>query len=164
QSVIFLLDCGRRMRADDTEHGIGATHFDQALNALMLLAYVALSKGDAVGAMTFGSPEALLKRFPLRKGRRSLDALMAELTDVEPPPPFSDYGRAAAEAIRRHRKRGLLVLITNCRDEDAAELQIALELLRSRHLVVLANLREEIVGRIAGQPLDTESSPLETAA
>ena len=29
---MFLLDCGRRMRADDTQHGIGATHFDQSLD------------------------------------------------------------------------------------------------------------------------------------
>jgi uncharacterized protein (DUF58 family) len=164
QSVMFLLDCGRRMRADDTQYGIGATHFDQALNALMLLAFVALSKGDAVGAMTFGTPVESEKRFAPRKGRQSLNALMAELSDVEPSPTFSDYSRAAADLIRRHRKRGLLVLITNCRDEDSTELAGALTLLRSRHLVVLANLREQIVGRIADQPLETEQSALEVAA
>lgn len=164
QSVMFLLDCGRRMRADDTQHGVGATHFDQALNALMLLAFVALSKGDAVGAMTFGTPERMEKLFAPRKGRQSLNALMAELGDVEPTPTFSDYARAAADSIRRHRKRGLLVLITNCRDEDATELAGALSLLRSRHLVVLANLREQIVRQIAGQPLADEASALEAAA
>jgi uncharacterized protein (DUF58 family) len=164
QSVMFLLDCGRRMRADDTQHGVGSTHFDQALNALMLLAFVALSKGDAVGAMTFGTPDHMERRFAPRKGRRSLNALMAELGDVEPTPTFSDYTRAAADSIRRHRKRGLLVLITNCRDEDATELSVALGLLRSRHLVVLANLREKIVGQIADQPLATEQSGLEVAA
>jgi uncharacterized protein (DUF58 family) len=164
QSVMFLLDCGRRMRADDTQHGVGGTHFDQVLNALMLLAFVALSKGDAVGAMTFGTPDHMEKRFAPRKGRQSLNALMAELGDVEPTPTFSDYARAAADSIQRHRKRGLLVLITNCRDEDATELSVALGLLRSRHLVVLANLRERIVGQIADQPLETEQSGLEVAA
>jgi uncharacterized protein (DUF58 family) len=164
QSVMFLLDCGRRMRADDAQHGVGATHFDQALNALMLLAFVALSKGDAVGAMTFGTAELMEKRFAPRKGRQSLNALMAELGDVEPSPTFSDYTRAAADSIRRHHKRGLLVLITNCRDEDSTELAGALNLLRTRHLVVLANLREQIVGEIAEQPLATERSALEVAA
>ena len=164
QSVMFLLDCGRRMRADDTQHGIGATHFDQALNALMLLAFVALSKGDAVGAMTFGTPQSLEKRFAPRKGRISLNALMAELSDVEPAPIFSDYSRAAADSIRRYRKRGLLVLITNCRDEDSTELAIALNLLRTRHLVVLANLREQVVGQIAEQRLASDQSALEVAA
>jgi uncharacterized protein (DUF58 family) len=88
QSVMFLLDCGRRMRADDTQHGVGTTHFDQALNALMLLAFVALSKGDAVEAMTFGTPDRMDKRFAPRKGRQLLNALMAELGDIEPTPTF----------------------------------------------------------------------------
>ena len=37
QCVLLLVDCGRRMRADDRRRGIGATHFDQVLNAVMLL-------------------------------------------------------------------------------------------------------------------------------
>ena len=74
QSVMFLLDCGRRMRADDTQHGIGATHFDQSLDALMLLAFVALSNGDAVGAMTFGTAGRRSKSASRRAkaGKRSM--------------------------------------------------------------------------------------------
>lgn len=164
QSVMFLLDCGRRMRADDTEQGIGATHFDQSLNALMLLAFVALSHGDAVGAMTFGTAPQAQKSFAPRKGRSALNALMAELAEVEPSPTFSDYGLAATDLLRRQRKRGLLVLITNCRNEDAPELSAALRLLRTRHLVVLANLREQIVAQIEAQALVTEDAALEVAA
>jgi uncharacterized protein (DUF58 family) len=164
QSVMFLLDCGRRMRADDTQSGIGATHFDQSLDALMLLAFVALSKGDAVGAMTFGTAAGMEKRFSPRKGRQTLNALMSELGDVEPSPTFSDYMIAAVDLLQRHRKRGLVVLITNCRDEDSAELGAAIRLLRTRHLVVLANLKEQIVGQIAAQPLSKPVSVLEVAA
>jgi uncharacterized protein (DUF58 family) len=164
QSVMFLLDCGRRMRADDTQQGLGATHFDQALNALMLLAFVALSHGDAVGAMTFGTPEGMEKRFAPRKGRQTLNALMAELGDAEPTPTYSDYTRAAADLIRRQRKRGLLILITNFRDEDAAELKAALRLLRSRHMVILASLREQVVGQITERPLTGPQSALDAAA
>ncbi len=130
QRVMFLLDCGRRMRSDDTQMNVGATHFDQALNALMLLAFVALKSGDAVGAMTLGTPENQEKRYAPRKGRQTLNALMAELGDVEPTLTFSDYTRAAADLIQRQRKRALVVVITNCRDEDAAELASALALLR----------------------------------
>ncbi len=164
QSVMFLLDCGRRMRADDTQSGIGASHFDQSLDALMLLSFVALSQGDAVGAMTFGTLPGDEKRFAPRKGRQTLNALMAELGGVEPSAVFSDYLGAAAELIRRRRKRGLVVLITNCRDEDAPELLAALTLLQSRHLVVVANLREQIVGQIAAQPLSRPQSVFEVAA
>jgi uncharacterized protein (DUF58 family) len=164
QCVMFLLDCGRRMRADDTQSGIGASHFDQSLDALMLLAFVALSHGDAVGALTFGTAAGGEKRFAPRKGRQTLNALMAELGDVEPAPVFSDYTAAAAELLRRQRKRGLIVIITNCRDEDAAELGAALGLLCTRHRVLVANLREEVVGAIAAQPLSRRESVLEVAA
>ena len=164
QSVLFLLDCGRRMRADDTQAGIGASHFDQSLDALMLLTFVALASGDAVGAMTFGTAPGQEKRFAPRKGRQTLNELMAELGDVEPSPVFSDYLDAAADVMRRQRKRGLIVIITNCRDEDAVELLAALRLLRSRHVVVIANLREQIIGALAAQPLSRPESVFEVAA
>ncbi len=50
QTVLFLLDCSRRMRAQDDD----LSHFDHALNAMILLAYVALRQGDAVGVQSFG--------------------------------------------------------------------------------------------------------------
>ncbi len=100
QSVLFLLDCGRRMRADDTQSGIGASHFDQSLDALMLLTFVALASGDAVGAMTFGTAVGQEKRFAPRKGRQTLNELMAALGDVEPSPIFSDYLEAAADVMQ----------------------------------------------------------------
>jgi uncharacterized protein (DUF58 family) len=164
ECVMFLLDCGRRMRAGDSQSGIGAGHFDQSLEALMRLASVALSSGDAVGVLTFGTPPGVGKRFAPRKGRQTLNALMAELGDVEPSPLFSDYTAAAADLMHHRRKRSLVVLITSCRDEDAAELAAALSLLGSRHRVVIASLREEIVGRIATQPLARPESVLEVAA
>jgi uncharacterized protein (DUF58 family) len=164
QYVMFLLDCGSRMRADDTQSGIGAGHFDQSLDALMLLAFVALSSGDAVGALTFGTSAGAEKRFAPRKGRQALNALMAEFGDAQPAPVFSDYTAAAADLMQRQRKRSLVVVITNCRDEDCAALAAALRLLSSRHRVVVANLREDIAGRIAAQPLSRRESVLEVAA
>jgi len=164
QDVTILLDCGRRMRADDTQHGIGATYFDQCLNALMLLAFVALSHGDAVGAMTFGVADGVQKRFAPRKGKQTLNALMAALADVEATSTFSDYEQIAAECLSQRRKRGLVVMITNSRNEDAPQLGAALALLRSRHIVILANLREEVVALIGDQALSKPESALECAA
>ena len=176
QTVMFLLDCGRRMRADDVVHqatgsqssgaqaSLSGSHFDQALDAVMLLAYVALSKGDAVGALTFGTPQEMQKRFAPRKGKLTLNSLMAELADVQPTPTFSDYAAAATDTLRRHRKRSLLIVITNCRDEDAGDLGEALRLLKTRHVVILANLREKVVDEIAEQDIGTEQRALEVAA
>jgi uncharacterized protein (DUF58 family) len=153
QCILLLIDCGRRMRADDRQGGVGSSHFDQVLNAIMLLSYVALHEGDAVGALTFGTPEAMRRSFSPAKGAHALNALMGELYDIQPTPTHSDYVAAASDLLQRHHKRALVILITNFRDEDSSELGLALQLLRSRHLVMLASLRERIIGELISQPL-----------
>jgi uncharacterized protein (DUF58 family) len=164
QCVLLLVDCGRRMRADDRDQGVGTTHFDQVLNAVMLLTYVALKQGDAVGAMTFGSPAGDERAFAPRKGTHTLNALMGEFYGVQPTPTHSDYVAAAQGLLRRHHKRALVIVITNFRDEDSTELGHALRLLRSRHLVLLASLRECVVRELIAQPLARESAAIEVAS
>jgi uncharacterized protein (DUF58 family) len=163
QCVMLLLDCGRRMRADDRRGAIGTSHFDQVLNAVMLLTYVALKQGDAVGAMTFGTPAGDERSVAPRKGAQALNGLMSQLYDVQPTPTHSDYLAAAQQLLKRHRKRSLIIVITNFRDEDSTELTHALRLLRARHLVLLASLRERIVGELATQPLVSGDAAIEVA-
>jgi uncharacterized protein (DUF58 family) len=153
QRVFFLLDCGRRMRADEAARSVDGSHFDQALNALMLLSYVALKEGDEVGAMTFGTAADGERHFAPRKGVATLNAIMARLYDVEPGASHSDYQLAARNLMHLHTKRALVIVITNFRDEDVPELQPALKLLRTRHLVLVASLRERIQRELAEQPL-----------
>ena len=163
QRVLFLLDCGRRMRADEGATAHTGSHFDEALNALMLLAHVALNEGDAVGAMTFGTEAGEQRHYAPRKGSHSLNALMAMLYDIEPRATHSDYMMAAAELMRMQRKRALIVVLTNFRDEDSTELEPALRLLRSRHLVLLASLRERVLRELADQPLAGDTKAVEIA-
>jgi len=163
QCVLLLVDCGRRMRADERQGGPGTSHFDQVLNAVMLLSYVALKQGDAVGAMTFGTPPGEARSFAPRKGAHALNALMGELYGVQPSPTHSDYVAAAQDLLRRHAKRSLVIVITNFRDEDSSELSHALRLLRSRHLVMLSSLREGVVRELASQPLSSGEAALEIA-
>jgi uncharacterized protein (DUF58 family) len=164
QCILLLIDCGRRMRADERHNGIGTSHFDQVLNAVMLLAYVALHQGDAVGALTFGTPPGSGKSFAPQKGAYALNSLMGELYGVQPTPTHSDYVSAALDLLRRHRKRALVIVITNFRDEDSSELGYALRLLRSRHLVMLASLRERVVGELISQPLVAGEAVLDVAS
>lgn len=162
QRVMFMLDCGRRMRADEgSTHP--ASHFDEALNALMLLAYVALKDGDEVGALTFGHASGEGRHFAPRKGLRSLNSLIASLHDIEPCTEHSDFVQAATELMRVQPKRSLVVVLTNFRDEDSSELAPALKLMRSRHLVLLASLRERALRETAEQPLVLEQHAIEAA-
>ncbi len=164
QRVMLLIDCGRRMRADDRETSGGRTHFDQVLNAVMLVSYVALKRGDAVGAMTFGTPAGEGRFVAPRKGMQTVETVMGELYAVQPTPTHSDYQAAAEEFMRRHPKRALVMLVTNFRDEDANELGDALRLLRSRHLVLLASLREQIVQEVIEQPLVSRDASITMAS
>ncbi len=163
QSVVFLLDCGRRMRADEGVAGRHGSHFDAALDALMLLAYVALKEGDEVGAMTFGGAPESNRRVSPRKGVQSLNALIGALYDVEPAATHPDYRAASTALMKTLRKRSLVVVLTNFREEDSAELGPALKLLRTRHLVLLASLRERALREVAEQPLTVERDAIEVA-
>ena len=161
QNVLLMIDCGRRMRADE-QAGTGG-HFDQVLNAATLLAYVALRQGDAVGAMTFGVPAGQERLLAPVKGQRALAGLMGALHDLEPTLTHPDYLAAATGLMRRMQRRSLVVLLTNFRDEDAGELDQALRMLRTRHLVMVASLREQVLEDIAAQPLDDDQAALEVA-
>lgn len=176
QAVVFLLDCGRRMRADEgassnassgqagEDKPIGGSHFDQALNAAMLLAYVALKDGDAVGALTFGHDPSQQRHFAPAKGMAALNTLVARLHDIEPSPTHSDYLAAARDLMLRVPRRSLVVVLTNFRDEDCEELEDALKLMRTRHLVLLASLKEGVVAEIAAQPLDDQRGIIDVAS
>jgi uncharacterized protein (DUF58 family) len=164
QRVLFLLDCGRRMRTDEGAQVVGGSHFDDALNALMLLAYVALKEGDEVGVLTFGNPPGQTRRFAPRKGRTTLNALMNALYDLEPSTAHSDYGAAAQELTLTFSRRALVIMLTNFRDEDADELQPALQLLRRRHLTLVASLRERVIASLTAQALDAPRRGIEVAA
>lgn len=163
QCVLFLLDCGRRMRADEGADARHGSHFDEALNAMMLLAYVALKEGDEVGALTFGTEPQDRRKYAPRKGTATLNALMATFYDVQPQATHSDYLLAARDLMQVQRKRALIVVLTNFRGEDATELEPALKLLRTRHLVMLASLRERALREMAEQELRTQQQVVEVA-
>ena len=129
----------------------------------MLLAYVALKEGDEVGAVTFGGRSEDARSVAPRKGPHSLNALIAALHDVEPAPTQPDYRAAAARLMQVLHKRSLVVVLTNFREEDASEVAPALALLRTRHLVLLASLRERALREIAEQPLVVERDAIEVA-
>ena len=84
QRIIFLMDCGRMM----TNEAAGLSLLDHALNAMLMLGYVALRQGDSAWA------DRLLRRdpqFPASPGRHEPD---------EPPAarlvrPLSAVGRIA---------------------------------------------------------------------
>jgi uncharacterized protein (DUF58 family) len=157
QRIAVVLDCGRRMRATDGE----LTYFDHCLNAVLLLAYLALRQGDAISLTTFGGVD---RHLPPVKGRASMTALLNAVYDLEPTLEPSDFLEAAQRVQARQGRRALIVIVTNQRDEDDDDLRPALELLRKRHLVVLASLREVVVDQLADAPIATHADAVRSCA
>lgn len=141
QQILLLLDGGFRMRTQD---GV-LSHFDEALNALLLLAYVVQRQGDAVGLMSFANEERYL---PPAKGHNVLARMMNAVFDLEAGAQTPDFLSVAADLAGRLRKRSLVVIITSLRDEDSAGLAEACKLLAERHLVLVANLRERVLDEL----------------
>jgi len=152
QRVLLVIDCGRRMAAKDDSSDDALSHFDHTLNAALLLAHVALRQGDAVGMLTMGGVSRYCEP---RKSLAAVHAIMNRMFDVEPTLAVPDYHRAATDVMRQVRRRALVILLTNLRDEDDDGLLPALALLRSRHLVVLASLREAILSRALTARVDS---------
>jgi len=152
QRVLLVIDCGRRMAAKDDGPDDVLSHFDHALNAALLLAHVALRQGDAVGMMTMGG---ISRYSEPRKSVGAVHAILNRVYDIEPTLAVPDYHLAARDVMRNLRRRSLVILLTNLRDEDDETLLPALKLLRTRHLVVLASLRESIISRALSARVDS---------
>jgi uncharacterized protein (DUF58 family) len=157
QQVVFLVDCGRRMRAKDGEY----SHFDHALDATLLLAYVGLRQGDAVGLMTMSA--ATLWLAP-HKSQAMIQQMLNAVYGLQPSLLTTDYQQAAVELSRRLKKRALVVIISNLRDEDDNALLPALRLLQKRHLVLFASLRERALDETISAPVENYEEALTHAA
>jgi uncharacterized protein (DUF58 family) len=157
QQVLLLLDGGFRMRSQDDR----LSHFDAALNALLLLAHVVIRQGDAVGLMSFANDERYL---PPAKGHATLARLMNLVFDLEAGGQTPDFLAAATTLTQHLRKRSLVVVLTSLRDEDGADLREACQLLSRQHVVLVANLREQVLDVLdVAEPGDS-SEALTTAA
>jgi len=157
QNIIILLDCGRRMRTQDDE----LSHFDHALNAMLLLTYVALRQGDAVGVGTFSGEQRWVK--PVR-GTGMLNTILNQVYDLEPSAEAPDYSRAAMDLLARQRKRSLVIVMTNLRDEDGDDLLPALKLLKNKHTVLLTSLREKTIDDVIHQDVNNFHDALTLAS
>jgi uncharacterized protein (DUF58 family) len=130
QQVLFIIDSGYRL--PDFQ-------FDSALNAMLLLSYVAIKHGDGVAAASFGASERWI---PPRKGMSALTGLMNGLYDLHSAPVPSAPFSALETALTRLHRRSFIILISNFREEDGESLAWILPRVRRRHLLLLVSFRE----------------------
>jgi uncharacterized protein (DUF58 family) len=153
QQIVFLLDCGRRMRTRDGE----LSHFDHSLNALLLLAYVALRQGDRVGLLTYGGGE---RSVTPRGGLDQLPDLLKAIYDLQPSLDAVNLSAALEQASGLFRKRTLFVVLTDLGDESDVALRNTANVIRRRHLVLVASLRDRIFRQTLDKPVEDLDSAL----
>jgi uncharacterized protein (DUF58 family) len=153
QSILLVPDCGRRMRAMDGE----LSQFDHCLNAMLLISYIALRQSDEVGVVGFGGVQRWLK--PV-KGPPAMPKILNHLYDYETTTQPSDFGEAAERVMACQKRRSLVILLTNLRTEDSADLIKAVRVMQKRHVVLVATLKEAEMEARTSQPISTLNDAL----
>jgi uncharacterized protein (DUF58 family) len=144
QTVLLLVDCGRLMNAEVE----GGAKLDHAVNTALILAHVALARGDRVGLCTFSHT---VHAWVSPRAHVNQNRLIAEaLYDLRGNFRETDHGLCLRLLAARHPKRALLVVLTDFVDaQRAAEMVAHLTVAARRHLVLFTALRDPFLERAA---------------
>jgi uncharacterized protein (DUF58 family) len=157
--VVIALDCGRLMTAPAGH----LTKLDHAVNATLLLAWVAQSQGDRVGLLTFADQvhAFLAPRRGLRQIHRLNEVLYsAQATYTEP-----EFGEAFAYLARQVHGRSLVVVLTDVLDAEASADLVANALrMGTRHRVLVVAMADPELLAALHRPLERSAAVYEWAA
>lgn len=124
-----------------TNEASGLSLLDHSLNAMLMLSYVALDRGDSVGLLTFS--HEIHSFVPPKGGRSHMNHLLHAAYDRFPALVESRYQDAFLYLSARCRKRSLVVLVTNLIDEvNARQVHEYLSTIARHHLTLAVVLRD----------------------
>jgi uncharacterized protein (DUF58 family) len=151
QRIVFLLDCGRMM----TNSVEGLSLLDHALNAVLMMSFVALRQGDSVGLLAFS--DEIHTYVPPRGGMSQMNHLLHASFDRFPRLVESRYDQAFLYLASHCRKRSLVVLVTNVIDEvNSRQIDQYLASLVGRHLPLGVLLRDRRLFDAANAKVEDE--------
>src|SRR5207245_8705447 len=113
QQVIVALECGRLMTAPAGH----LVKLDHAVNAALLLAWVAQSQGDRVGLLTFS--DRVLDYVPPQRGAAQVSRINQALYALPAEYSEADFGEALPFLAARLNRRSLVVVLTDVLDPEA---------------------------------------------
>ena len=119
----------------------GRPRFEHALNAAVMLSYVAQKRGDSVSVACFSNRiEAFM---PPTKGQLIVPRVLETLFDVQPRNVESDYWHVFARVLARLQRRSLVVLMSEVLDRSGSS-GLVNNLIRAtcKHLIVCVVLSE----------------------
>lgn len=153
QNIMILLDVGRMMRSPVGE----VAKLDYAINAVLLLTYVAGKKGDKIGLLAFD--DQVQTWIAPRSGKVQFHAMLEQLYALEGAPIEPEYGRAFAYLGERLRRHSLVLVFTELTNSTSTEMLVRQLLrLRRRHLCLLVTVGDPTVQKLARQPIHDSAS------
>jgi uncharacterized protein (DUF58 family) len=159
QQVMIALDCGRLMTAPAG----GLDKLDHAINAALMLAWVAQAYGDRVGLMTFD--DRVTAYVKPERGSIQLRRLTEALYSVKAQYVEPDFGHAMTHLALRIGRRSMIVLLTDVQDPEASkELMAHCLRLAGRHLVLVVAMSDPAVLSARDAPITTSDRAYEWAA
>lgn len=159
QQVIIALDCGRLMTAPAGD----LDKLDHAVNAALMLAWVAQAYGDRVGMMTFD--DRITGFIKPERGAAQLRRITEALYSVRPEYVEPDFGHAMTHLALRVGRRSMVVILTDVADPQASRELVAHTLrLASRHLVLVVAMSDPAVLSARDMPIDSTNRAYEWAA
>lgn len=159
QQAIIAIDCGRLMTAPA---GL-LSKLDHAVNAALLLAWVAQSQGDKVGMLTFSDS---VRRFVApQRGPAQVTQLNRVLYDVRPEYTEPDFAEAFSHLALRVSRRSLVIVLTDVLDPEASRDLVGHAIrLSHRHLVMVVAMSDPEVLAARNAPIERVSRAYEWAA
>jgi uncharacterized protein (DUF58 family) len=159
QQVMFAIDCGRLMTAPAGE----LDKLDHAINAALMLAWVAQAYGDRVGLMTFD--DRVTSFIKPERGSAQLRRITEELYAIKAEYVEPDFGHAFTHLSLRLGRRSMVVVLTDLQDPEASKELVAHCLrLAARHLVLVVAMSDPSVVNARQAPVTTSSRAYEWAA
>ena len=150
QRLMIVLDLGRMMLTRVGE----LTRLDAAINAALLLGYVALVRGDRVGLLGFA--DGVQVYLPPRRGKAHFYQIVESLYAIRARPVESSYATAFTQLRRDLHGRSLIAFFTDLDDPDVARLIARyLALLARQHLPLCIALNDPVLAARAEQVPDT---------
>lgn len=159
QQIMLALDCGRLMTAPA---GV-LTKLDHAVNAALLLAWVAQSQGDRVGLLAFS--DGVRHFVPPLRGPAQVQQLNRVLYGIRAEYAEPDFGEAFGQLARRVSRRSLMIVFTDVLDLEASRDLVAHALrLGARHRVLVVTVTDPSVLVARDAPVDRSARAYEWAA
>ena len=159
QQVIIALDCGRLMTAPAG----GLDKLDHAVNAALMLAWVAQAYGDRIGLLTFD--DRVTGFLKPERGPLQLQRITEALYAIKPEYVEPDFGHAMTHLALRVGRRSMVVVLTDVQDREASRELVAHSLrLAARHLVLVVAMSDPAVVSARDDAVDTSNRAYEWAA